>query len=119
MDERSSWMRVAITIAIDWRFVMALVILVLALLLREPNSREDLHPSETTQLYQNANFNRTKNLRANRRLGSLRNCWSLHRPLQLPAGGIDIAAPRAAQVSGDPFARQRRLERFYGGGLGH
>jgi hypothetical protein len=27
-----SWMRVAITIAIDWRFVIALVILVLALL---------------------------------------------------------------------------------------
>ena len=47
MDEKSSWMRVAITIAIDWRFVTALVILVLALLLRQPNSREDLHPSET------------------------------------------------------------------------
>ena len=34
MDEKSSWMRVAITIAIDWRFVTALVILVLALLFR-------------------------------------------------------------------------------------
>lgn len=34
MDEKSSWTRVAITIAIDWRFVTALVILVLALLLR-------------------------------------------------------------------------------------
>jgi hypothetical protein len=34
MDERSSWMRVAITIAIDWRFVTALAILVLALLLK-------------------------------------------------------------------------------------
>jgi len=32
MGERSSWMRVAVTIAIDWRFVIALVILVLALL---------------------------------------------------------------------------------------
>jgi hypothetical protein len=32
MDEKSSWMRVLITIAIDWRFVIALVILVLALL---------------------------------------------------------------------------------------
>jgi hypothetical protein len=34
MDEKSSWMRVAITIAVDWRFLMALVILVLLLLLR-------------------------------------------------------------------------------------
>lgn len=34
MDEKSSWMRVAIMIAIDWRFIMALVILVLALLLK-------------------------------------------------------------------------------------
>jgi len=34
MDEKSSWMRVAITIAVDWRFVLALVVLVLALLLR-------------------------------------------------------------------------------------
>jgi hypothetical protein len=34
LDERSSWMRVAITIAIDWRFVTAFVILVLALLMR-------------------------------------------------------------------------------------
>jgi hypothetical protein len=34
MNERSSWMRVAITIAIDWRFVTALVTLVLALLLK-------------------------------------------------------------------------------------
>ena len=33
MAERPSWMRVAITIAIDWRFVTALVVLVLALLL--------------------------------------------------------------------------------------
>jgi hypothetical protein len=32
LDEKSSWMRVTITIAIDWRFMMALVILVLALL---------------------------------------------------------------------------------------
>jgi hypothetical protein len=32
MDEKSSWMRVLITIAIDWRFVTALVFLVLALL---------------------------------------------------------------------------------------
>ena len=35
MDEKSSWMRVAITIAIDWRFVVALVILALALLLKQ------------------------------------------------------------------------------------
>jgi len=34
MDEKSSWMRVAITIAIDWRFVIALIVLVLALLMR-------------------------------------------------------------------------------------
>jgi len=34
MDERSSWMQVVVTIAIDWRFVMALVILVPALLLK-------------------------------------------------------------------------------------
>ena len=34
LDKRSSWMRVAITIAIDWRFVTALVILTLALLAR-------------------------------------------------------------------------------------
>jgi hypothetical protein len=34
MDEESSWMRVVIKIAIDWRFVMALVLLVLALLFR-------------------------------------------------------------------------------------
>jgi hypothetical protein len=32
MGEKSSWMRVVITIAIDWRFIMALAILVLALL---------------------------------------------------------------------------------------
>jgi glutamyl-tRNA synthetase len=32
--KRSSWMRVAVTIAIDWRFVIALVILALALLLK-------------------------------------------------------------------------------------
>jgi hypothetical protein len=32
MGEKSSWMRIAITIAIDWRFVMAVVLLVLALL---------------------------------------------------------------------------------------
>jgi hypothetical protein len=34
MDEKSSWMRVAITIAIDWRLITALIVLVLALLLR-------------------------------------------------------------------------------------
>jgi hypothetical protein len=33
MDEKSSWMRVAVMIAIDWRFITALVLLVLALLL--------------------------------------------------------------------------------------
>ena len=44
MDEKSSWMRVAITVAVDWRFIVALVILVLALLLKEPNSREWLPP---------------------------------------------------------------------------
>jgi hypothetical protein len=32
MGQKSPWMRVAVTIAIDWRFVMALLILVLALL---------------------------------------------------------------------------------------
>jgi hypothetical protein len=34
MDEKSSWSRVAIPIAIDWRFIVALVVLVLALLLK-------------------------------------------------------------------------------------
>jgi hypothetical protein len=34
MDEKSSWMRMVITIAIDWRFVMAVVFLVLALLMK-------------------------------------------------------------------------------------
>jgi hypothetical protein len=34
LDEKSSWTRVAISIAVDWRFVLALVILVLALLMR-------------------------------------------------------------------------------------
>jgi hypothetical protein len=34
LDEKSSWTRVAITIAVDWRFVLALVILVLALLVK-------------------------------------------------------------------------------------
>jgi len=34
MDERSSWMRLLITFAIDWRFVIALVLLVLALLVK-------------------------------------------------------------------------------------
>lgn len=34
MDEKSSWVRFALTIAIDWRFVLAVVILVLALLMR-------------------------------------------------------------------------------------
>jgi hypothetical protein len=33
MDERSSWMRVVITVVIEWRFVMAVVLLVLTLLL--------------------------------------------------------------------------------------
>jgi hypothetical protein len=35
MDEKSSWMRFAVTIAIDWRFVLAVVFLVLALLLKQ------------------------------------------------------------------------------------
>jgi hypothetical protein len=34
MGEKSSWMRLAITFAVDWRLVLAVVILVLALLLR-------------------------------------------------------------------------------------
>ena len=34
MDEKSSWMRFAVTVDIDWRFVLAVVFLVLALLLR-------------------------------------------------------------------------------------
>jgi len=34
MDEKSSWMRLAITVAIDWRFVLAVVFLVLALLMK-------------------------------------------------------------------------------------
>ena len=35
MAEKPSWMRVAITIAIDWRFITALVVLGLVLLLRQ------------------------------------------------------------------------------------
>jgi len=34
MDEKSSWMRVLITVAVDWRLVIALVALALLLLLR-------------------------------------------------------------------------------------
>jgi hypothetical protein len=34
MDERSSWMTVLITIAVDWRLVVAFVVLLLVLLLR-------------------------------------------------------------------------------------
>ena len=34
MRDNSSWMRLAITIAIDWRLVTAIVLLVLALLFR-------------------------------------------------------------------------------------
>jgi hypothetical protein len=34
VDEKSSWMRVLITVAVDWRFVMALVALALLLLLK-------------------------------------------------------------------------------------
>jgi hypothetical protein len=34
MDEKSSWMRVLVTIAIDWRFVIALIILALLLLVK-------------------------------------------------------------------------------------
>jgi len=33
MDRKSSWTRIAITFAIDWRFVMAIVILVVFVLL--------------------------------------------------------------------------------------
>jgi len=34
MARKPSWMRVVITVVVDWRFVMALVILALALLIR-------------------------------------------------------------------------------------
>jgi hypothetical protein len=34
VDERSSWMQVLITVAVDWRFVIALVALALLLLLK-------------------------------------------------------------------------------------
>lgn len=33
MDRKPSWTRIAITLAIDWRFVMAIVILVVFVLL--------------------------------------------------------------------------------------
>jgi hypothetical protein len=33
MDRRPSWTRIAITVAIDWRFVMAIVILLVLVLL--------------------------------------------------------------------------------------
>jgi hypothetical protein len=32
MNKKSSWTRIAITIALDWRFVLAVAVLVLALL---------------------------------------------------------------------------------------
>jgi len=34
MDGRSSWLRVLITIAVDWRFVLTLVVLLLLLLMK-------------------------------------------------------------------------------------
>jgi hypothetical protein len=34
MDEKSSWTRIAVTVVLDWRFVLAVVTLVLVLLLR-------------------------------------------------------------------------------------
>jgi len=34
MKRNSSWTRIAITIALDWRFVLAVAVLVLTLLLR-------------------------------------------------------------------------------------
>ncbi len=34
MDDKSSWMRVLITVAVDWRLVLALVALVLLLLVK-------------------------------------------------------------------------------------
>jgi hypothetical protein len=34
MGEKSSWIRLAVTIAVDWRLVTVIAILVLALLLR-------------------------------------------------------------------------------------
>ncbi|MGC2500474.1 MAG: hypothetical protein WA374_22205 [Acidobacteriaceae bacterium] len=41
MDEKSSWTRIAITIALDWRLVLALAVFVLTLLLlKQPTSRE-------------------------------------------------------------------------------
>jgi hypothetical protein len=33
MNEKTSWTRIAITIALDWRFVLAVAVLVLTLLL--------------------------------------------------------------------------------------
>jgi hypothetical protein len=33
MDKRPSWTRIAITVAIDWRFVIAIVILLVLVLL--------------------------------------------------------------------------------------
>jgi hypothetical protein len=34
MTEKSSWTRIAITIALDWRFVLAVAVLVLTLLMK-------------------------------------------------------------------------------------
>jgi len=34
MDVKTSWTRIAIMVAVDWRFILAVVILVLVLLLR-------------------------------------------------------------------------------------
>lgn len=46
MDEKSSWLQVLITLAIDWRLVMAIVILVVfVLLLKEHNLPGGRSPS--------------------------------------------------------------------------
>ena len=65
MTEKSSWMRVAITIAIDWRFVIALVISVLALLLKQKPTSGEVHPSGETR-YTNNDKKKTRH-----RAGSL------------------------------------------------
>ena len=55
MNRTSPWTRIAITVVLDWRFVMAVAVLVLTLLLKQQTSREGTAPSGN---YFNLNIHR-------------------------------------------------------------
>ena len=57
MDEKSSWMRVLIAVAIDWRFVLALVFLVLLLLVKQHNLPGGMQPSGSIVILTNRPVN--------------------------------------------------------------